>query len=57
MKRLLAFALALASLTLPAMAAGTHSTTGVYDLSVESGYTLTPLKADGSAAGQVFRPV
>ena len=35
---------------IPAMAAGTHSTLGVYDLNVESGYTLTPLKADGSAA-------
>lgn len=50
LKQLLAFTLALAMLAIPAMAAGTHSTLGVYDLNVESGYTLTPLKADGSAA-------
>lgn len=51
-KRLIAFALALTLLTLPAVAAGgdTHSTLGVYDLNVESGYALTPLKADGSPA-------
>lgn len=50
-KRLIAFFLALTLLTLPAMAAGgdTHNALGVYDLDVESGYTLTPLKADGSA--------
>ena len=50
LKQLLAFTLALAMLAIPAMAAGTHSTLGVYDLNVESRYTLTPLKADGSAA-------
>ena len=50
LKQLLAFTLALAMFAIPAMAAGTHSTLGVYDLNVESGYTLTPLKADGSAA-------
>ena len=50
LKQLLAFTLALAMLAIPAMASGTHSTLGVYDLNVESGYTLTPLKADGSAA-------
>lgn len=51
-KRLIAFALALTLLTLPAVAAGgdTHSTLGVYELNVESGYALTPLKADGSPA-------
>lgn len=32
------------------MAAGSHSTLGVYELNVESGYALTPLKADGSPA-------
>lgn len=48
-KRLIAFALALTLLTLPAMAAGTHTELGVYDISVSEGYTLTPLKADGSA--------
>lgn len=50
LKQLLAFTLALAMLAIPAMASGTHSTLGVYDLNVESGYTLTPLKADGSDA-------
>ncbi len=50
LKQLLAFTLALAMLAIPAMAAGTHSTLGVYDLEVVSGYTLTPLKADGNAA-------
>lgn len=50
LKQLLAFTLALAVLAIPAMAAETHNTLGVYDLNVESGYTLTPLKADGSAA-------
>ena len=37
-------------MTLPAMAAGSHSTLGVYELNVEGGYALTPLKADGSPA-------
>lgn len=32
------------------MAAGSHSTLGVYELNVEGGYALTPLKADGSPA-------
>ena len=50
LKQLLAFTLALAMLAIPAMAAGTHSTLGVYDLEVVSGYTLTPLKSDGTAA-------
>ena len=50
LKQLLAFTLALAVLAIPAMAAETHNMLGVYDLNVESGYTLTPLKADGSAA-------
>ena len=50
LKQLLAFTLALAVLAIPAMAAETHNTLGVYDLNVESRYTLTPLKADGSAA-------
>lgn len=50
LKQMLAFTLALAVLAIPAMASGTHSTLGVYDLNVESGYTLTPLKADGTAA-------
>lgn len=50
LKQLLAFTLALAVLAIPAMAAETHNTLGVYDLEVVSGYTLTPLKADGSAA-------
>lgn len=49
-KRALVFILALTLLTLPAMAAGSHSTLGVYELNVESGYALTPLKADGSPA-------
>lgn len=49
-KRALVFVLALTLLTLPAMAAGSHSTLGVYELNVESGYALTPLKADGSPA-------
>ena len=51
-KRLIAFFLALTLLTLPAMAAGgdTHNALGVYELNVESGYALTPLKADGSPA-------
>lgn len=50
LKQLLAFTLALALLAIPAMAAGSHSTLGVYELNVESGYALTPLKADGSPA-------
>lgn len=50
LKQLLAFTLALALLAIPAMAAGSHSTLGVYELNVESGYALTPLKADGSDA-------
>ena len=49
-KRALVFVLALTLMTLPAMAAGSHSTLGVYELNVESGYALTPLKADGSPA-------
>lgn len=49
-KRALVFVLALTLLTLPAMAAGSHSTLGVYELNVEGGYALTPLKADGSPA-------
>lgn len=48
-KRVLALVLALAVMTLPVMAAGSHNTLGVYGLTAESGYTLTPLKADGSA--------
>lgn len=50
LKQMLAFTLALAMLAIPAMAAETHSTLGVYDLEVVSGYTLTPLKSDGTAA-------
>lgn len=50
LKQLLAFTLALALLAIPAMAAGSHSTLGVYELNVEGGYALTPLKADGSPA-------
>ena len=49
-KRALVFVLALTLMTLPAMAAGSHSTLGVYELNVEGGYALTPLKADGSPA-------
>lgn len=49
-KRALVFVLALTLMTLPAMAAGSHSTLGVYELNVEGGYALTPLKADGSDA-------
>ena len=49
-KRALVFVLALTLLTLPAMAAGSHSTLGVYELNVEGGSALTPLKADGSPA-------
>lgn len=48
-KRALVFVLALTLMTLPAMAASSHDTLGVYGLTAESGYTLTPLKADGSA--------
>lgn len=53
-KKAIAFALALALLAIPAVASGgdVHNTTGVYDLNVESGYTLTPLKADGTAPGR-----
>ena len=53
-KKAIAFALALALLAIPAVAAGgdVHDTAGVYDLNAESGYTLTPLKADGTAPGR-----
>lgn len=53
-KKAIAFALALALLAIPAVASGgdVHNTTGVYDLNVEIGYTLTPLKADGTAPGR-----
>ena len=53
-KKAIAFALALALLAIPAVAAGgdVHNTAGVYDLNAESGYTLTPLKADGTAPGR-----
>lgn len=53
-KKAIAFALALALLAIPAVASGgdVHNTTGVYDLNVESGYTLTPLKADGTEPGR-----
>ena len=50
LKQLLAFTLALAMLAIPAMAAETHRSLGVYDLEVADGYTLTPLKSDGSNA-------
>ena len=53
-KKAIAFALALALLAIQAMAAGgdVHNTAGVYDLNAASGYTLTPLKADGTAPGR-----
>lgn len=53
-KKAVAFALSLALLAIPAVAAGgdVHNTAGVYDLNAESGYTLTPLKADGTAPGR-----
>ena len=42
-------ALLLASLMVPALAAPSGETPGIYDLKVEAGYTVTPVTKDGGA--------